>query len=109
MVTTLIAFLSTARELLCESFLPVRFLPPEKRDESPTHKHVAHSKSTCLVLSLLDMYLRLSEIKYKTKRIFNKPGTRDPLDVPVINRSRLKKLKIKSKYDNLYHANVFSK
>jgi len=55
MVTTLIVFLSTARELLCESFLPVRFLPPEKRDESPTHKHVAHSESACSVFSLLDM------------------------------------------------------
>lgn len=51
---TSIAFLSTADELLCESFLPVRFLPlcaPEKRNESPTHKHVAHPRSTSSVLS----------------------------------------------------------
>lgn len=79
MVTTLIAFLSTGRELLCESFLPAHFLPLEKRDESPTYKHVAHSESACSVLSLSDM---LPEIKYKTKKIFNKPNTRDPLEQP---------------------------
>lgn len=55
MVTTLIAFLSTGRELLCESFLPVRFLPPEKRDESLTHKHVAHSESACSILFLSEI------------------------------------------------------